>query len=68
MKLFDFTLSGYEELLSMHPDFYREVYEMQEILKVQGKLSDNLTTDIQQVFFNHYPQLKCNRITHKTAD
>ena len=54
MKLFDFTLSGYEELLSMYPDFYREVYEMQEILKIQGKLSDTLKTDIQQVFFNQF--------------
>ena len=54
MKLFDFSLSGYEELISMYPNFYREIYEMQEILKVQGKLSDNLKTDIQQVFFNQF--------------
>ena len=54
MKLYDFSLSGYEELLSMYPNFYREVYEMQEILKAQGKLSDDLKTDIQQVFFNQF--------------
>ena len=54
MKLFDFTLSGYEELLSMYPNFYREVYEMQEILKAQGKLADTLKTDIQQVFFDQF--------------
>ena len=54
MKLFDFEISGYEELLSMYPDFYRKVYEMQEILKAEGKLQDDLKTDIQQVFFNQF--------------
>lgn len=54
MKLFDFDVSGYEELLSMYPSFYGEVYEMREILKAEGKLQDDLKTDIQQVFFNRF--------------
>lgn len=54
MKLFESDIGGYEELRSMYPDFYHEVYEMQEILKAQGKLSDALKTDIQQVFFNQF--------------
>lgn len=54
MQLFKFDRSGYEELLAMYPTFYREVYEMQEILKAEGKLQDDLKTDIQQVFFNQF--------------
>lgn len=54
MQLFDFDRSGYEELLSMYPGFYREIYEMQEILKAEGKLYDGLKSDIQQVFFDQF--------------
>lgn len=54
MQLFKFDRNGYEELLTMYPGFYHEVYEMQEILKAEGKLQDDLKTDIQQVFFNQF--------------
>lgn len=54
MQLFKFDRNGYEELLAMYPTFYHEVYEMQEILKAEGKLQDDLKTDIQQVFFNQF--------------
>lgn len=56
MKLFNFDVSGFEELLSMYPRFYREIYEMVEILKAEGKLQDDLKTDIQQMFFNQFAE------------
>ncbi len=44
----------YEELLTYYPDFYRNVYEMTEILKVFGKLSDKLENGIEHVFENGF--------------
>ncbi|MBE6846245.1 MAG: DUF2313 domain-containing protein [Ruminococcus sp.] len=54
MKLFKDIRNGFEELLSMYPSYYSNVYEMLEILKAHGRLSDQLKTDIQQVFFNQF--------------
>lgn len=43
MKLFESHYkNNYEELITYYPVFYREVYEMVEILKAQGRLADNL--------------------------
>ena len=37
MKLFEsYYKNNYEELITYYPVFYREVYEMVEILKAQG--------------------------------
>lgn len=53
MNLFNKNFkSGYEELLTYYPDFYKNVYEMNAILKAQGQLVDNLESGIEQVFFN----------------
>lgn len=46
--------SNYEELLTYYPGFYREVYEMREILKAQGKLADGLENSIEQIYFNNF--------------
>lgn len=54
MKLFDETSKSYERLAKMYPAYYREIYEMQEILKAQGALADELMTSIEQVFFNQF--------------
>lgn len=54
MKLFKDISNGFEELLSMYPSYYSKVYEMLEILKANGRLSDQLKTDIQQIFFNQF--------------
>lgn len=54
MKLYNNQKSSYEELLTYYPEFYREVYEMVEILKAQGKLVDNLQNGIEQVFSNQF--------------
>lgn len=53
MKLFnkDFK-SGYDELIAHYPIYYREVYEMNEILKSYGKLADDLENGIERIFFN----------------
>ena len=42
--------SNYEELITYYPLFYKEVREMNEILKAQGKLADNLENSIEQIF------------------
>lgn len=54
MKLYNDHRSSYEELLTYYPEFYREVYEMVEILKAQGKLVDNVQNGIEQVFSNQF--------------
>ena len=55
MKLFESHYkNNYEELITYYPVFYREVYEMTEILKAQGRLADNLQNSIEQVFSNQF--------------
>ena len=54
MKLYNSTGGSYERLAKMYPSFYREIYEMQEILKSQGALADELMTGIEHVFHNQF--------------
>lgn len=54
MKIYNGLRNNYEELLSYYPVFYREVYEMIEILKVQGRLADDMQSSIEQVFSNQF--------------
>lgn len=54
MKIYNGLRNNYEELLSYYPVFYREVYEMTEILKVQGRLADDMQSGIEQVFSNQF--------------
>lgn len=64
LKLFKDTDNSFEELLNMYPSFYRGVYEMLELLKAQGNVSDNLKSDIQQVFYNQFiDTADCNTIS-----
>lgn len=44
----------YEELLTYYPDFYKNVYEMTEILKAFGRLSDGLESTVEQTYFNNF--------------
>lgn len=44
----------YEELRTYYPFFYENVYEMQEILKTFGALSDDLEAAIEQTFLNNF--------------
>lgn len=55
MKFYNNDPDGtYEELAGQYPEFYREVYEMQEILKAQGKLADGVVSGIERVFGNQF--------------
>lgn len=55
MNLFgNYYSNAYEELASYYPDYYRDVYEMQEILKSQGNLLDGLVSGFQRVFDNQF--------------
>ena len=40
--------NNYEELITYYPAFYQQVYEMQEILKAQGKLADGVEAGIER--------------------
>lgn len=46
--------NNYEELLTYYPLFYRQVYEMKEILKAQGRLVDGLEENINQIYLNNF--------------
>ena len=55
MKLYNnYYKNNYEELITYYPVFYREVYEMVEILKAQGRLADDMQSSIEQVFSNQF--------------
>ncbi len=46
--------NNYEELIRYYPRYYREVFEMVEILKSHGKIADSLEENIERVFLNHF--------------
>lgn len=46
--------SNYEELISYYPRFYRDVYEMVEILKAHGRIVDKLEDTIEQTYLNNF--------------
>lgn len=53
MKFYNrYYQNNYEELLTYYPRFYRDVYEMVEILKAHGRILDELEGHIEQTFFN----------------
>lgn len=44
----------YEELRTFYPSFYQNVYEMQQLLKAFGMLSDDLEATVEQTFLNNF--------------
>lgn len=44
----------YEELIRYYPRFYREVFEMDAILKAHGKLADDMESNIERVLNNGF--------------
>lgn len=51
MKLYNKSFKcNYDELITYYPLFYREVREMDELLKAQGRLADGLENGIEQIF------------------
>ena len=55
MRLYEkYYKSNYEELIIYYPRYYREVFEMVEILKAFGRVSDGLEADIEQAYLNNF--------------
>lgn len=46
--------NNYEELIAHYPRFYRDVFEMVEILKAYGKILDGLEDKVEQAYLNHF--------------
>lgn len=55
MKLYDkYWPSNYDELITYYPRFYRDVLEMDAILRAHGGVADGLEDDIEQVYLNSF--------------
>lgn len=55
MKFYEkYYASNYDELITYYPRFYRDVFEMVEILKAQGRIADGMEGNIEQAFFNGF--------------
>jgi hypothetical protein len=46
--------SSYDELITYYPRFYREVFEMDAILRAHGKIADGMEASVEQVFANGF--------------
>jgi hypothetical protein len=46
--------TAYDELITFYPVFYRDVYEMDAILRANGKLADDLVANIDSVINNNF--------------
>lgn len=44
--------NNYKELLTYYPRFYRDVFEMAELLKAHGRIADELEGNIEQTYLN----------------
>ena len=55
MKFYDkYYTSNYEELITYYPRFYRDVFEMVEILKAHGRIADGMEDNIEQAYLNGF--------------
>lgn len=55
MKFYNkYFKNNYDELITYYPRYYREIFEMVEILKAHGKIADNLEDSIERVFLNNF--------------
>lgn len=55
MKFYDkYFANNYEELITYYPRFYRDVFEMVEILKAHGGVADELEANIEQTYLNSF--------------
>lgn len=55
MKFYEkYFENNYEELITYYPRFYREVYEMVEILKAHGRIADEVEANIEQTYLNNF--------------
>lgn len=55
MKLYEkYYASNYKELITYYPRYYRDVFEMVEILKAFGRIADGLEDNIEQTYLNNF--------------
>ncbi len=46
--------NDFEELLTYYPRFYLDIYEMVEILKAYGRITDSMEKNIEQAYLNGF--------------
>lgn len=55
MKFYEkYYANNYDELITYYPRFYRNVFEMAEILKAHGRILDGVERNIEQVYRNSF--------------
>lgn len=55
MKFYDkYFANNFEELITYYPRFYRDVFEMVEILKAHGRIADEMEGNIEQTYLNSF--------------
>ena len=55
MKFYEkYYANNYEELITYYPRFYRDVFEMVEILKAHGRIADGMEGNIEQAYLNGF--------------
>lgn len=55
MKLYErYFKSGYEELITYYPRYYREFFEMVELLKALGRISVEMEDNIERAYLNNF--------------
>ena len=55
MKFYEkYYQNNYDELITYYPRFYRNVFEMVEILKAQGRILDGIEQNIEQTYLNGF--------------
>lgn len=55
MKFYEKYFAGnYDELITYYPRFYRDVFEMVEILKAHGRIADELEENIERTYLNSF--------------
>ncbi len=55
MKFYEkYYNNNYDELITYYPRFYRDVFEMVEILKAHGRIMDGIEGNIGQTYFNGF--------------
>ena len=55
MKFYEkYYASNYEELITYYPRFYRDVFEMAEILKAHGRIADGMEDSVERTYLNSF--------------
>lgn len=55
MKLYErYFKNGYEELITYYPRYYREFFEMVELLKALGRISVEMEDNIERAYLNNF--------------